>query len=148
MFVTLNPKNDKWNKPRTGTYNRITVMYLDSNGHVQSAGISESCGFESLESFIRNFEVPEKQKVNLAVCLKGAIYGAVQWGGMDVDDAIARGGKILESVRYYEEKEVESQDATVKKKLTNTRRRRIYRTVEWSETKERFRFKESFQTIP
>lgn len=39
---TTNPKREGtvWNKPKAGTYSAITVMYLNSEGHVKQYGVS------------------------------------------------------------------------------------------------------------
>jgi len=103
MFCSLNPKTNKWNKPRTNTYHRIVSMFLDSNGHVQSVGISESCGFESFQNYVNLFDISEAQKINLIFCLKIAMHSAVRWGDQSVEEAGEKFQESLKLITYYAE---------------------------------------------
>ena len=38
---TLNPKTDRWNKPKKSTYSSVIVLFLDDKGYVQSRGFSK-----------------------------------------------------------------------------------------------------------
>ena len=51
---TLNPKTDKWNKPKKGTYNVIIGMYKDENDHITYETLSS--GGWSKEEQIQEFE--------------------------------------------------------------------------------------------
>ena len=53
---TLNPKTDRWNKPKASTYIEFAAgMYLDENDHVQWTGVgSYTDGAKALE-FAENF---------------------------------------------------------------------------------------------
>lgn len=37
---TLNPKTDRWNKPKKSTYNDVVCLVLGENGHVSTIGTS------------------------------------------------------------------------------------------------------------
>ena len=55
MSQTLNPKTQKWNKPKTGIYSVILVMVEDeSNGHISTESL-RSGGWDSEEK-ISEFE--------------------------------------------------------------------------------------------
>lgn len=49
---TLNPKNNRWNAPKKGTYSPILVMYLDEKNHVQNKGISIYSEKSKIQAFI------------------------------------------------------------------------------------------------
>jgi hypothetical protein len=103
MWCTLNPKTGRWNKPKNYGYHRVLSMFLDSNEHVQTAGISESAGFNDIEGYVKLFEIPEAQKINLYVCMKGAHYGARVWGKQTEEEVTVRLDKIESLIRYYAE---------------------------------------------
>ena len=53
---TQNPKTGAWNKPKAGTYIRVAAaLYLDEEGHVQCAGISEYTSAPFVLSFVKDF---------------------------------------------------------------------------------------------
>ena len=54
---TTNPKRPGayWNKPHAGTYSLAAALYLDSEGHVRCAGLSEYSNGRELDAFIRLF---------------------------------------------------------------------------------------------
>jgi len=41
IFQTLNPKTQKYNKPKLGNYYLVSVLFLDDNNHVCNDGMSE-----------------------------------------------------------------------------------------------------------
>jgi hypothetical protein len=51
---TSNPKRGgMWNKPKAGTYSKFgAALYLDENGHVKCAGLSEYSSVEECEAFV------------------------------------------------------------------------------------------------
>lgn len=57
VFQTLNPKTNKWNAPKKGTYSAIIVLWLDDNNHVKSehlhAGWSDD---KQVEDFAKHSE--------------------------------------------------------------------------------------------
>ena len=52
---TMDPKRGRWNKPKAGTYSRLTVMFLDDIGHVQCAGIDGWANTERLDAFLEAY---------------------------------------------------------------------------------------------
>lgn len=53
---TLNPKNQRWNKPKASTYGLLGgAMYLDEKGHVQWSSISEYSNDEQVLEFVQDF---------------------------------------------------------------------------------------------
>lgn len=58
---TLNPKNGRWNKPKTNTYTEFAAsMYLDEKGHVQWAGLSAYSSAEEVLDFVTKFPKSDK----------------------------------------------------------------------------------------
>lgn len=103
MFQSLNPKKEgHWNNPRKGTYARVKVMYLDSIGHVQHAGISESCGFETFEDFVKTFKFTDEQTVNLHFCLKWAAVSAHRWGDKTTEYCQAEYDRLAGLIQYHD----------------------------------------------
>ncbi len=53
---SLNPKNDRWNKPHPGVYTNIAAsMYLDEKGHVEWTGVSEYTNGLETADFLKTF---------------------------------------------------------------------------------------------
>lgn len=53
---TLNPKTQRWNKPKASTYvDFAAAMFLDSNGHVQWEGIGQYSDEKKIAQFIKSF---------------------------------------------------------------------------------------------
>lgn len=53
---TQNPKNQRWNNPRKGTYCVLGgCLYLDEKGHVQASMLSEYSSAEEILKFVENF---------------------------------------------------------------------------------------------
>ena len=53
---TLNPKTQRWNKPKASTYADFgAAMYLDEKGHVQWDGIGPYSDDQKVLAFVRNF---------------------------------------------------------------------------------------------
>ena len=50
---TLNPKTDRWNKPKKSTFQPILVLYKDEKDHVHSQGISQYSNPEEVQKFIK-----------------------------------------------------------------------------------------------
>jgi len=103
VWCSLNPKTGRWNKPKPNTYHRVVSMYLDDIGHVQSAGMSGNAGFNSIEAYLKIFEIPESQKALLYVCLNGAYYSARNWGDQTEEEAGVRVKTAEALIRYYVE---------------------------------------------
>jgi len=56
MGQTLNPKTQRWNKPKASTYSSFGgCMYLDEKGHVHWDGISEYSSPDAMVEFVKNF---------------------------------------------------------------------------------------------
>lgn len=53
MSQTTNPKRPgaPWNKPHAGTYSLAAALYLDGEGHVHAAGLSEYSNGAELDAF-------------------------------------------------------------------------------------------------
>lgn len=49
MAQTLNPKTQRWNKPKASTYAPVVMMALDEQDHVVNQGLSEYADSETLE---------------------------------------------------------------------------------------------------
>lgn len=81
---TLNPKTNRWNKPKASTYaDWGGAMYLDEEGHVQWEGIGPYSNEEKILMFVRTFPeakselrkvVPAKQRY-----LQRLLSGEVFW---------------------------------------------------------------------
>ena len=53
---TLNPKTQRWNKPKASTYTDWgAAMYLDDKGHVQWEGVGAYSDGEKILEFVRTF---------------------------------------------------------------------------------------------
>jgi hypothetical protein len=61
---TLNPKNQKWNKPKQSTFSPIMFLYLDEKNHVHSDGISQYSSPEEVKEFIKNIGGEKKLNKN------------------------------------------------------------------------------------
>lgn len=55
MFCTLNPKTQRWNKPKATTYSAIIVGYLDEKEHVKLAHLSYFDDAEKVAAFVEMF---------------------------------------------------------------------------------------------
>lgn len=69
---TLNPKTNKWNKPKRGTYSAILVMWLNEDNHVKHSGLSgrgwaTQEGIDAPIEFIGDHELNEHQQNELKV---------------------------------------------------------------------------------
>jgi len=51
---TLNPKTQKWNKPKKSTFSPILFLYQDEKGHVHSTGISQYSSPDEVKKFIKD----------------------------------------------------------------------------------------------
>lgn len=75
-----NPKRPgTWNKPKSGTYSKFgAALYLDPEGHVKCAGLTEYASVEECEAFVEMYfaGVPEAgQKITKAwLAAKTAYY--------------------------------------------------------------------------
>lgn len=67
---TQNPKNQRWNNPRKGTYYVLAgCMYLDEKGHVQVSVLSEYAKPREILTFIKSF--PEADLLTLKAYVIG-----------------------------------------------------------------------------
>ena len=68
---TTNPKRPgaPWNKPHAGTYSRAAALYLDSEGHVHCAGLSEYSNGPELDAFKAQFPQSIAADEHLAVTI-------------------------------------------------------------------------------
>lgn len=59
---TLNPKTQRWNKPKKSTYSDLRVLCLnEENNHCENDGISAGISEERLNEFLTKFEFSEKR---------------------------------------------------------------------------------------
>lgn len=83
MSMTLDPKRNRWNKPKAGTYAPIKVMYIDDKGHVQFDAVSPYQGPEAAKEFVKRIGGEEKlnkyqlQKYNELT--QQIDYGNITW---------------------------------------------------------------------
>lgn len=47
---TLDPQTDKWCKPKYSTYDEITIIFLDNEGHISNTGLN---GYDNLEVILK-----------------------------------------------------------------------------------------------
>ena len=71
---TLNPKTNRWNKPKAGTYSDIIVMGFDENNHVTFDGVSMGCGESEILRFAESFKLDEYQ-TKKSVLIQGFARG-------------------------------------------------------------------------
>lgn len=82
---TLNPKTNRWNKPKASTYTEFgAAMFLDDNGHVKWDAVGQYSDEQKVLSFIRTFPgadmsvlrqfVPQKLEY-----IKKMISGKIAW---------------------------------------------------------------------
>lgn len=79
---TLNPKTDRWNKPKKSTYAPVLFLFIDEKGHVSRASLS---GYDNDEWFDYFVSVTEgklsdaqKRQVALLVGMK-KVMSKVKW---------------------------------------------------------------------
>lgn len=70
---TLNPKTDRWNKPKKSTYALVGCMYLDEDSHVTWSGIGWYTSDEETARFlaVMSGHLSDAQKKQAAVLLAG-----------------------------------------------------------------------------
>lgn len=56
---TMNPKTNKWNKPKKSTYSPVIVMHLNDDNHVKYSSLSTFDGAELLEKKIDNIDLEQ-----------------------------------------------------------------------------------------
>jgi hypothetical protein len=68
---TTNPKRPgaPWNKPHAGTYSLAAALYLDGEGHVHCAGLSEYSNGPELDAFKAQFPQSIAADEHLAVTI-------------------------------------------------------------------------------
>jgi hypothetical protein len=80
---TLNPKTQRWNKPKASTYSQFGgAMYLDEKGHCQWSGVHEYSGEQDMLTFVKDFPKADFRVLKVIVpmkikFLKGRISGEV-----------------------------------------------------------------------
>lgn len=57
---TLNPKNNKWNAPKKGTYSCLAFMYLDDKNYIQYSHVTIYSNRQKVEEFINEIGGIEK----------------------------------------------------------------------------------------
>ena len=82
VTVTLNPKTNRWNKPKASTYAPIGVMYLDEKGHVTWTAISEYSEEKEIKQFIK--DIGGESKLNKSQLIRykemaGEDAGEIAW---------------------------------------------------------------------
>jgi hypothetical protein len=80
VFQTLNPKTERWNKPKASTYSEWGgAMFLDGNGHVQWEGIGPYSSDAKILAFVRTFPEAPTELAKIATqkerYLRGRISG-------------------------------------------------------------------------
>lgn len=81
MSQTQNPKNNKWNAPRKGTYYILGgCMYLDDNNHVQYSMLSEYSKSQEILEFIQKFPQADLSKLKTWIKAKKALNNAISQG--------------------------------------------------------------------
>lgn len=65
---TLNPKTDRWNKPKRSTYCPVGAMFLDEEGHVTWAGLNTWADEEAIANFeaVLGDELTKAQRLQVA----------------------------------------------------------------------------------
>ena len=58
-FATLDPRSNKWCKPKKGTYDKVCIMYLDENNYVKQKGVSMYSNNDQLADFLNTIN-PEQ----------------------------------------------------------------------------------------
>lgn len=80
---TLNPKTQRWNKPKAATYDEWGgAMYLNENDHVQSAGVGPYSDEPKILEFVTTFSGADMHKLRKVVpeklrFLRGLLSGEV-----------------------------------------------------------------------
>ena len=64
---TLNPKTDKWNAPKAGTYSQVLVMVELDNGHVENRGIGIYASEEELDAFEKEYQLDKFQQKGMQI---------------------------------------------------------------------------------
>jgi hypothetical protein len=94
---TLNPKTQRWNKPKASTYTSLAAcMYLDEKEHVQWDGVSEYSDADDVLAFVKTFPkadmtvlkkwIPAKIKY-LEKSLSGEVVMTINKKPVEVSDA-------------------------------------------------------------
>ena len=71
MTATINPKNNRLNKPKASTYSTFLVLYLNENGHVKQTGVSfyevekQANVFDFLLNQVKLENISEVQQKNI-----------------------------------------------------------------------------------
>ena len=80
---TLNPKTDRWNKPKKSTYAEVGVIYIeDGTGYVRWAGLHHYASPEAVEHFVSVCEqnLSDAQKAKVAEIIAVArVMSKVEW---------------------------------------------------------------------
>lgn len=96
VYQTLNPKTNRLNKPKADTYCPILLMFLDENGHVQTAGyslsgdtaINNACAFLNRTAHYFTDEQVKDLYGEIVTALRGSIHATCQWLGAKAEDLI------------------------------------------------------------
>ena len=59
---SLNPKTDKWNKPKKSTYSGVMVMTLDEKGHVTTESLHYGDKEPKIQLFMDNYKLTKEQE--------------------------------------------------------------------------------------
>lgn len=79
MRQTLNPKTDRWNKPKGSTYSDVMVATFNEDGHIRNNGASFSYRSEnSLRPFVEKYggHMTDEQKLDAALMVAYDELGA------------------------------------------------------------------------
>lgn len=82
---TMNPKTQRWNKPKASTYALwAAAMYLDNKGHADWDGLGQYSDAEEILTFVRAFPGADMKILRQVVpaklrYLRGIIDGKIVW---------------------------------------------------------------------
>tara|TARA_R110000868_G_scaffold25188_2_gene98314 strand:+ start:264 stop:623 length:360 start_codon:yes stop_codon:yes gene_type:complete len=72
---TMDPKNQRWCKPKCSTYAKYVYMYLDDNNHVVCNALHQYTSIDSIKKFVEEFkeQLNEKQSHMFRKFINGTI---------------------------------------------------------------------------
>lgn len=72
-FQTINPKNNRVNAAKKGTYQAVCVLFKnEENGHVEHDSVHAYCSTEKLQEFINKYNLREKDEKFLTAWIAAA----------------------------------------------------------------------------
>ena len=93
---TKDPKTGRLNKPKAGTYCPVLLMYLDENGHVQTAGynfngetyLNNACAFLNRTAHYFTEEQVKDLYAEIVTNLRAGMYATKVYGGAKEEDLL------------------------------------------------------------